>query len=240
MNYDHPYTKMGREFFVSVPIVPPLKGIVIDVPVETNVPLKEGDVLFQINPIPFQQEVDRKRAQFADAEPESGQLLAALNSAQAAVNQAEAEATRTGDNLARAEELNETAGVNSPISVQELESRRQLAAAAVAALDGARARATSADLSYQASVDGLSPTVARLMAELEAAEYDLERTIVRAPSDGIVTQLRLREGVMAANLPRGVQGDVAIYTEHLHHVAIIRKILLRMKSWQNYVFGEGH
>jgi multidrug resistance efflux pump len=177
--------------------------------------------------------------------------------------------------------------------------------------------------------------MARMKAELEAAEYDLDRTTVRAPSDGIVTQMRLRKGVMAAalplrpvmtfipdegsyfagafwqnsmlrlkkgdhaeiildalpgrifqahvdqllpvmgegelqsagtlartdifkgkgrpvvvlkfdddlseyNLPRGVQGEVAIYTEHLHHVAIIRKILLRMKSWQNYVFGEGH
>jgi len=25
-----------------------------------------------------------------------------------------------------------------------------------------------------------------------------------------------------------------------HHVSMIRKILLRMRSWQNYVFLEGH
>lgn len=41
-------------------------------------------------------------------------------------------------------------------------------------------------------------------------------------------------------LPAGVIGAGAIYTEHVHHVAIMRKILLRMVSWQNYVFGELH
>ena len=35
-------------------------------------------------------------------------------------------------------------------------------------------------------------------------------------------------------------GSAAIYTKHMHHVAIMRKILLRMVSWQNYVFGELH
>ena len=335
MNYNHPYTKMGREYYVTVPIVPAVTGIVVDVPVEANVPLNEGDVLFQIDPVPFQQEVDRKRAQFAEAEPETGQLRAALDSALAAVAQAQAQATRTADNLARAEELQETAGVNSPISAQELESRRQLAAAASAALDGATARAGSAQLAYEAQVGGLSPTVARMKAELEAAEYNLARTTVRAPSDGYITQNRLRAGVMAASLPlrpvmtfvpdergyfagafwqnsllrlkpgyeaevlldavpgrvfkahveqvipalgegemqssgtlartdifrgasrpvvvvkfeddlseydlpSGIQGEIAIYSDHFHHFSIIRKILLRMKSWQNYLFGEGH
>ena len=335
MNYNHPYTKMGREFYVTVPIVPAVSGIVVDVPVAVNAPLKEGDVLFQIDPVPYQQEVDRKRAQFAEAEPETGQLRAALDSARAAVAQAQAQATRTADNLARAEELEKTAGDNSPISKQELESRRQLTAAAAAALDGAIARENSAKLAYEAQVGGLSPTVARMKAELEAAEYDLARTTVRAPTDGYVTQMRLRPGVMAAslplrpvmtfipdeghyfagafwqnsmlrlkpgyeaevlldavpgrvfkahidrvlpalgegelqssgtlartdafkgnsrpvvivkfeddlseyNLPAGVQGEIAVYSDHFHHVAIIRKILLRMKSWQNYLFGEGH
>jgi multidrug efflux pump subunit AcrA (membrane-fusion protein) len=41
-------------------------------------------------------------------------------------------------------------------------------------------------------------------------------------------------------IPLGAAGQVAIYTEHWHHVSMIRKILLRMRSWQNYVFLEGH
>jgi hypothetical protein len=42
------------------------------------------------------------------------------------------------------------------------------------------------------------------------------------------------------NIPIGSAAQVAIYTEHWHHVSLLRKILLRMRSWQNYVFLEGH
>jgi hypothetical protein len=45
----------------------------------------------------------------------------------------------------------------------------------------------------------------------------------------------------------GARGDsltavaqVAIYSDHWHELALLRKILLRMKSWQNYIFLEGH
>jgi hypothetical protein len=39
---------------------------------------------------------------------------------------------------------------------------------------------------------------------------------------------------------RGSAAQVALYTPHWHHFAIIRRILLRMRSWQNYIFLEGH
>jgi hypothetical protein len=35
-------------------------------------------------------------------------------------------------------------------------------------------------------------------------------------------------------------GEVAIYTDHFHHVSMLRRVLLRMKSWQNYIYMEGH
>jgi hypothetical protein len=34
------------------------------------------------------------------------------------------------------------------------------------------------------------------------------------------------------------QRSTAVYTEHWHHVAILRKARLRMSSWMNYVFLE--
>src|SRR5262249_7385835 len=37
-------------------------------------------------------------------------------------------------------------------------------------------------------------------------------------------------------LPGGAYGQTAIYTDHFHHVAIIRKILLRMSAWMSYIF----
>jgi multidrug resistance efflux pump len=37
-------------------------------------------------------------------------------------------------------------------------------------------------------------------------------------------------------VPGGAFAQAAVYSKHLHHVAIMRKILLRMSSWMNYLF----
>ena len=37
-------------------------------------------------------------------------------------------------------------------------------------------------------------------------------------------------------LPIGLYGQAAIYTEHARHLAVMRKILLRMAGWLNYLF----
>jgi hypothetical protein len=50
----------------------------------------------------------------------------------------------------------------------------------------------------------------------------------------------IEEDLSAYQIPPGAAAQVAIYTEHWHHVSLLRKILLRMRSWQNYVFLEGH
>ena len=47
----------------SVAIVPNVAGEVTDVPVEANKPLKAGDVLFKIDPVPYQSQVDSVAAQ---------------------------------------------------------------------------------------------------------------------------------------------------------------------------------
>ena len=52
--------------------------------------------------------------------------------------------------------------------------------------------------------------------------------------------IELDDDILRFNLPAGVAAEVAVYTEHVHHVAMIRRILLRMKSWQNFLFSEGH
>jgi multidrug resistance efflux pump len=50
----------------------------------------------------------------------------------------------------------------------------------------------------------------------------------------------VEEDISSYQIPLGAAAQVAIYTDHWHHVSLIRKILLRMRSWQNYVFLEGH
>jgi multidrug resistance efflux pump len=50
----------------------------------------------------------------------------------------------------------------------------------------------------------------------------------------------IQENMSGYQIPLGAAAQVAIYTEHWEHVSLLRKILLRMRSWQNYVFLEGH
>ena len=50
----------------------------------------------------------------------------------------------------------------------------------------------------------------------------------------------ITDNMTGYRIPLGAAGQVAIYTEHWHHVSLLRKILLRMRSWQNYIFFEGH
>ena len=137
MNYNHPYGKFAKEYFVSVPIVPAVKGIVISVDAIPNTPLQQGDILFKIDPVPFENRV--------------AGLSAQLKSATIDLNRAK-------------ELLRRKAGKQRDVDIA------------------------------QANVDNLT-------ANLSTAEYDLERTVVRAPSNGMVTQVALRPGVMAVPIP---------------------------------------
>ncbi|NIO42668.1 MAG: biotin/lipoyl-binding protein, partial [Burkholderiales bacterium] len=49
---------MAREYFVTTPIVSEVRGRVIEVPVEPNRPLKRGDVLYEIDPEPFETKIE--------------------------------------------------------------------------------------------------------------------------------------------------------------------------------------
>ncbi|MFW2373836.1 MAG: HlyD family secretion protein [Gammaproteobacteria bacterium] len=121
----------------SVSITPNVNGVVTEVPVESDKPVKQGDVLFKIDPTQYQAALDGLKAQLVLAE------------------------TRLKQSQALAKEQ---AG-----SIYELQA-------------------------YQAQADGLK-------AQIVSAEWNLAETIVRAPSDGIVTYVGLRPGARVANLP---------------------------------------
>jgi multidrug resistance efflux pump len=44
------------------------------------------------------------------------------------------------------------------------------------------------------------------------------------------------EDIAELNLPVGAQASIAVYTHRVHALSIVRKIVLRMKSWENYLF----
>ena len=62
MSLFQPFSKDVRVYQRVVQIVPRVTGRVIEVPITENAPVAKGDVLFQIDPEPFQYEVDRLTA----------------------------------------------------------------------------------------------------------------------------------------------------------------------------------
>ena len=91
MDYNHPLATDGRLYFYTTPITPTVQGIVIEVAVRPNVPLNKGDVLFRLDPRPYQAVVDQKKALLAEAEQNVKLLNASYDQALAAAAKARAE-----------------------------------------------------------------------------------------------------------------------------------------------------
>jgi multidrug resistance efflux pump len=331
MNYNHPYTSEARFYFHTTPIVPGVSGIVTEVPIESGTKLKAGDVLFRINPEPFENEVNAKEAALAAAMQTTRQLRATADSAQKKLESALADRDSAKDVFERSKKLLETGAV----AQVQFERAKNNFNAAEATAQSAKSEADRALLEAEAVVKGVNTDVARLQAELDTAKFNLGQSVVRAPTDGTVQQNFLRPGMFAASMPLrpvmiflhdekpkftaaflqnsaqrieegseaefilpavpgrffkgkvdavgafiaqgqlqpsgnlidpeqikgegrilvriepeadiskylivpGSTAQVAIYTHHMHHLAVMRKVLLRMKSWTNFIFGDGH
>ena len=163
MNYNHPFTNNARIYFAATPIIPGVKGRVIEVPVQGNTTLKQGDVLFRLDPKPYEYIVDQKKALLAEAEQNVKQMKAALDQASAATQRAQAQLDLAQQNYDRQLELFEKkviAQATLDVYVRNLEAARQT-------LNAAKAEEERARLAYTSSIGGVNTTVARLTAELE-------------------------------------------------------------------------
>jgi hypothetical protein len=59
----------------------------------------------------------------------------------------------------------------------------------------------------------------------------------RSKTPGLaLIRIKVTSDLSAFQLPAGATAQVAVYSDHWRPVAVIRRILLRMKSWTNYVF----
>ena len=121
----------------SVAIVPDVAGEVADVPVVANTPLKAGDVLFKIDPTPYDAQVKAIEAQLK-------------------------------------------------LSTTRLAQMTQL---------------FERDSGRGFDVEQRQSEVDQLTAQLQGAKWNLDKTVVRAPADGYVTNLALRKGARVGNLP---------------------------------------
>jgi multidrug resistance efflux pump len=327
MNYNHPFSPLAKKAFVTTPIVPTVKGRVVEISVIPNQPIKQRDPLFTIEPITYAAEVRRLKAALQSAQTSDVQLDSSVEIAHARLLQAETQMKRALREFKRYEK----AFQGGAATQQQVENHEQQYISAKAGFEAVIAEEKSTLQASNSSSEGEDPEVAAIRAQLAVAEFNLEETIVRAPTDGYVTQVALRPGMVAVPLPlrpvmvfvhqeekfylaafrqnslqrlkagyeaeflfKGLPGkvfkgevvellpaigegqtqatgallgteffdrtgraivkikltddlsayqipdgstaEVAVYSDHFSHVAIMRKVLLRMKSWQNFLF----
>jgi multidrug resistance efflux pump len=180
-----------------VNVVPQVRGRVIEVPVDPNRPVKKGDVLFRIDPTPYQLQVRTLEAQLANAVGNTGklgeELKAAVSRTRAVNAQLGLARTRVNQNreLARTGAGDRFAFEQAEANVKELEAQL---ASAIANEGQVRAQ-------LGATVGEDQAEVAQVRAQLENARWELDQTTVYAPANGYAVNVQLRPGSMTAAFP---------------------------------------
>ena len=225
LNVGAPSSADVRVIKYVVNVVPQVKGKVIEVPVEPNRPVKKGDVLFRIDPTPYQLQVNALEAQLANAvgtskeleeqaagaQAQVAQATAAIQQATARVREVSARTELARLRVAQNRELVAT-GAGNKFDLEQAEANLK---DLEGQLDGARsseAQARAAQVQASASQrqvaqrlgaksNGEYAQVAQVRAQLENAKWELSQTTVTAPANGYAINVQLRPGTMTAAFP---------------------------------------
>jgi multidrug resistance efflux pump len=180
-----------------VQVVPQVRGRVIEVPVQGNDYVKKGDVLFRIDPTPYELTVKTLEAQLANAEGAAGQLREQQKSATANKQAVGSRLELARLRVKQYQELAET-GAGDAFALQKARADLKDLESQYASAAGAEAQVRER---LMAQVDGDLAEVAQIKAQLENARWELEQTTTVAPADGWVINLQLRPGSFAVPLP---------------------------------------
>jgi multidrug resistance efflux pump len=162
-----------------VPINPPVRGLVTEVPIEPNRPIKKGDVLFKVDPTPFEIAVTNGEANVTSLREQLKSTIAAN-----AITTDKLNLKRK--RLAQYTEL-ASAGAGNKFDQEQTETD---------VLNLQSELASSA-----ANEDKIRAQIASAEAQLANAKWELSQTTYYAPANGTVIGLTLRPGAMAVPLP---------------------------------------
>ena len=195
-----------------VPINPPVRGLVIEVPIEPNRPIKKGDVLFKVDPVPFEIAVRNYEAQLAQlrvqlvtAEATSRNLKEQLKGATGQKDAIDSKLKLSRLRLQQYKELADSGAGNkfdfeqAQADVQNLEG--QLASTVATESQAREKLAAKTPEGEQDEVANAKAQIARAEAQLANAKWELSQTTYYAPANGTVVALTLRPGAMAVPLP---------------------------------------
>jgi RND family efflux transporter MFP subunit len=249
----------------SVAIVPDVAGEVLEVPVAANTPLKAGDVLFRIDPVPYQAQVAAIEAQLKlsatrlaqmtqlferdsgrgfdveQRQSEVDQLKAQLEGAKWNLDKTTVRAP--GDGYVTNVALRKGARVaNLPLApvMAFIDTSDTLIGVAIAQIDARYiepGQPTEVTFKFRPGkvYGGKVESILQAIATGQVQTSGLAVTPRSDASPPFVVRVRLDDAETARALPAGSTGDAAIYTEHVKLAHIIRKVLLRQIAILNYV-----
>src|SRR6185437_1555083 len=163
-------------------------GTIIAVNVKENQAVKAGDVLFRIDPVPYQIALDQANAALAGARQSVSQLRVAYTTAETKLAADQQTLVIQQRNQARNDDL-ATKGVATAAAVDQgllalqqaqstVDQDQQAVKGALAALGG----------NVDVKTDDV-PAVMQALAAQQAAQRNLAKTTVKAPADGIISQV---------------------------------------------------
>jgi multidrug resistance efflux pump len=270
MNYNHPYSEISRQYFITTPIISSVTGRVIEVPVKDDTTVKKDDILYKIDPIPFKNRADSLKAQLKLAEADLGRASQLLPKGAITVREFDLMASRVdqlkADYANAIYDLEQTI-VRAPTDgyVTQVILRPGMISAAlpirpvmifihkenkyyVGWFRQNSLLRLKVDDKAEVTFDGIpgvifSGKVKFVFPDLVEGQVIPTGTLITSnPADKpgrIPVVIEITDPnfeKFSTLLPGGAYGQTAIYTNHFHHVAIIRKILLRMAAWMSYVF----
>ena len=177
-----------------------VSGQVVGIEVRENQTVHAGQVLFRIDPRPFQAAVDEARAQLAESRTQVQARRASFYQGQAEMQSAQAKLAYALSEAARQQRLL-AKGISSQAQYDqaalEVKTGRQAVQTSTQQTEGVRAALSG---NVDLPVDR-QPSVQAAQAALDLANLDLGYSVVRAAMDGIVTrvnQLQLGNYVTAS------------------------------------------
>ncbi|PVX70953.1 multidrug transporter subunit MdtN [Paraburkholderia unamae] len=195
-----PRTDDAYAYADSIDVVSEVNGRIVNMAVRDNQAVKRGDVLFAIDPRPFDDELARANAALAALDSQITLMERTVkaqqygaDSAHAAVERARAAAAQSIQTLKRTEPLL----AKGYVSAEDVDRARTAQRAAESELEAARLQAQQAS----AAVTGVDALVAQrdvARAEIALAQYRLDMATVRAPFDGRVVSLKTTTGQFAS------------------------------------------
>jgi multidrug resistance efflux pump len=195
-----------------VPINPRVAGKVIEVAVEPNKPVKKGDVLFRLDPTPFEIQIRALEASIAQLQAKLvtananqrnlGEQLKEAVSQQGAV---QSQLLLARKRVEQFQDLATTGAGNrfdleqAQTDVARYESDFQAAQAATAQAREKLDAKTPAGV--QDEVAQVLAQIAQAESQLADAKWQFQESVQYAPADGTVVALALRPGVMTVPFP---------------------------------------